>query len=277
MSNLTGTCIAFVGGGVMGEAVMRGLLGKQLAPACMIVASDPLEERRTHLSAELGVRVTDSNLQAVSGAQIMVLAIKPQMLAQVLAELAGKVDPGTLVLTLVAGARIERIRQALGTPAIVRLMPNTPGQVGEGISVWTATPQTTPEQREQAQEIIGALGEEIFVGDEEHLDMATALSGSGPAYVFLFLEALIDAGVHMGFSRAVAQKLALQTVRGSAIYAQKMGLHPAILRNMVTSPGGTTAEGLYELEKGNLRATVSRAVWAAYQKARSLGGLDSKS
>ncbi len=276
MSAFADTCIAFVGGGVMGEAVIRGLLAKQLAPACMIVVSDPVEDRRVHLCTELGVRATESNTQAASEAQIVVLAVKPQMLAQVLAELAGRVAAETLVLTLVAGARIEKLRQALGTPAIVRLMPNTPGQIGEGISVWTATPETSSEQRERAREIIAALGEEVYVEDEEHLDMATALSGSGPAYVFLFLEALIDVGVHMGFTRPVAQKLALQTVRGSAIYAQKMGLHPAILRNMVTSPGGTTAEGLCQLEEGNLRATIARAVWAAYRRAQSLGGLSNR-
>jgi pyrroline-5-carboxylate reductase len=129
---------------------------------------------------------------------------------------------------------------------------------------------------EQAREIVGALGEQVYVEDEEYLDMATALSGSGPAYVFYFAEALIDAGVHLGFSRAVARKLVLQTVRGSAAFAQKTGLHPAVLRNMVTSPGGTTAAGLYQLDKGGLRAAVSRAVWAAYQKARYLGGLASE-
>ena len=146
------------------------------------------------------------------------------------------------------------------------------GQIGEGISVWTAAREVSQEQREQARAILSALGQEVYVEDEGYLDMATALSASGPAYVFLFIEALIDAGVQMGFPRRVAQKLVLQTVRGSAVFAQETGLHPAILRNMVTSPGGTTAEALYQLEKGGLRATVSRAVWAAYQKARHLGG-----
>ena len=150
-------------------------------------------------------------------------------------------------------------------------MPNTPGQIGEGIAVWMATAETTEAQRAQARAIVGALGEEIYVEKEHYLDMATALSGSGPAYVFLFIEALTDAGVRMGFSRPVAEKLALQTVRGSAIYAQETGLHPAVLRNRVTSPGGTTAEALYQLEKGGFRALISQAVWAAYQKSKLLG------
>jgi len=266
--------ITFVGGGTMAEAFIRGLVGKDLATGRQITASDPLQERRGHLSEELGVGTCASNAEAVAGAQIVVLAIKPQVLGGVLQELAGKIAPEVLLLTIVAGARIETLREALGTDAIVRVMPNTPGQIGEGISVWTARPEVSPSQREQVRQMIRALGEEVYVEEEEYLDMATALSGSGPAYVFYFMEALIDAGVQMGFSRAVARKLVLQTVRGSAIFAQQTGLHPAVLRNMVTSPGGTTAAGLYELDKGGLRATTSRAVWAAYRRARYLGGLD---
>lgn len=276
MGALGDVSITFVGGGTMAEALIRGLLSKGLATGSQITVSDPLQERRTHLSEQLGIRTCCSNVEAVAGAEIVVLAIKPQALGEVLEELADRIDSSALLLTIVAGAKIDTIRSALGTGAIVRIMPNTPGQIGEGISVWTATGQVSPPQMEQAREIIRALGEQVHVEDEEYLDMATALSGSGPAYVFYFAEALIDAGVHLGFSRAVARKLVLQTVRGSAAFAQKTGLHPAVLRNMVTSPGGTTAAGLYQLDKGGLRAAVSRAVWAAYQKARYLGGLASE-
>ena len=174
-------------------------------------------------------------------------------------------------MSIIAGARIATLRQGLGAEAIVRIMPNTPGQVGEGIAVWTATPEASDEGLSLARAIIGALGEEIYVEDEDYLDMATAMSGSGPAYVFLFIEAMTDAGVHMGLSRPIAEKLALQTVKGSAAYAQQRGLHPAVLRNMVTSPGGTTAEALYEFERGGLRATVERAILAAYRRAQVLG------
>ncbi len=276
MKMSAGSRIAFVGGGVMAEAFIQGILKKGLARPEEIVASDPLAERRAHLSTKLGIQVSASNLEVIAGAEIVVLAVKPQVLGKVLRELAGHISPDILLLTFIAGAKIEAIRQALGVGAIVRIMPNTPCQIGEGISVWTATPDTSAPQRERARQIIAALGEEVYVENEEYLDMATALSGSGPAYVFLFIEALIDAGVHMGLSRAVSEKLVLQTVRGSATFAQSSGLHPAILRNMVTSPGGTTAEALYRLEKGGLRATVSRAVAAAYEKAKLLGELSKK-
>jgi pyrroline-5-carboxylate reductase len=276
MGALGDVSITFVGGGTMAEALIRGLLSKGLATGSQITVSDPLQERRAHQSEQLGIRTCCSNVEAVAGAELVVLAIKAQALGEVLEELADRIDSSALLLTIVAGAKIDTICSALGTGAIVRIMPNTPGQIGEGISVWTATGQVSPPQMEQAREIIRALGEQVHVEDEEYLDMATALSGSGPAYVFYFAEALIDAGVHLGFSRAVARKLVLQTVRGSAAFAQKTGLHPAVLRNMVTSPGGTTAAGLYQLDKGGLRAAVSRAVWAAYQKARYLGGLASE-
>jgi pyrroline-5-carboxylate reductase len=150
-------------------------------------------------------------------------------------------------------------------------MPNTPGQIAEGITVWTASKEVTDKQHEVARAIIGALGEEVFVEDESYLDMATALSGSGPAYVFLFTEALIDAGVHMGFPRRIAEQLVLQTIKGSASFYEYAGRHPATLRNQVTSPGGTSAEALYYLEKAGFRTAISRAVWAAYQRSLELG------
>jgi len=177
-------------------------------------------------------------------------------------------------LSIVAGARVKAISRGLGGhEAIVRAMPNTPAQIGQGMTVWIATPAVTPAQHASARAILGAMGEELWVDDEGYLDMATALSGTGPAYVFLFMEALIDAGVHMGFSRRVAQQLVLKTMEGSVAIAKQTGQHPAILRNAVTSPGGTSAEALYQLEKGALRTIVSKAIWAAYQKSKYLGGL----
>ena len=270
MTALSEKHIAFVGGGMMGEAIMRGLLRQELTTPDRITVSDPVQARRDLLSSELDVHTTDSNTKAVASADIVVLAIKPQALPKVLAEV-GRIETGTLVLSIIAGARIATLRDGLACDAVVRIMPNTPGQVGEGISVWTATPETDESGLRLARAIVGALGEEIYVEDEDYLDMATAMSGSGPAYVFLFIEALTDAGVHLGFSRPIAEKLALQTVKGSAVFAQQRGLHPAVLRNMVTSPGGTTAEALFEFEKGAFRATVDRAVTAAYHRAQSLG------
>jgi len=273
MGVLDNTRIAFVGGGAMAEAFISGMLRQGLAQPQQIIVSDPIEARRTYLAQELDVRAVSSNAEAVTGAQIIVLAVKPQVLSKALGQL-GQIAPNALLLTFVAGATINTIRKSLGIDAIVRIMPNTPGQIGEGISVWTATPEVTAAQRDQARQIVQALGEEVYVEDESYLDMATAMSGSGPAYVFLFIEALTDAGVHLGFARPIAEKLALQTVRGAAVYAQKKGVHPAVLRNQVTSPGGTTAEALHEVEKGAFRAIVANAVWAAYRRAKALGGDD---
>lgn len=273
MSDITDTRIAFVGGGAMAEAFIGGLLVKGLAAPQRIIASDPLPERRRHLAGSLGIATTASNREAVRGADVVVLAVKPQVAGRVLEDLAGgELAPEALLMTFVAGVRIATLRAALGERPVVRLMPNTPAQIGEGASAWTATPDCSEAQRAQAQAMIGALGAEVYVDDEGYLDMATALSGSGPGYVFLFIEALIDAGVRIGLARPVAERLVLQTVKGAALYAQRSGQHPAVLRNAVTSPGGTTAEGLHRLEKGGLRAAVEDAVTAAYQRARQLGG-----
>ena len=175
-----------------------------------------------------------------------------------------------------AGATITAIATGLGHRAIVRTMPNTPAQVGEGMTVWTATPEVSARQREQAGAIVAALGRQLFVEEERFLDMATAISGSGPAYVFLMMEALIDAAVHLGFSRDAARELVVQTIRGSAIYAEQQPVHPAELRNRVTSPGGTSADALYQLEKGGFRTVMSDAVLAAYERSVALGEMSTK-
>jgi pyrroline-5-carboxylate reductase len=150
-------------------------------------------------------------------------------------------------------------------------MPNTPAQLGHGMTVWYATPETTPEQRAQAKALLTALGVEIEVDDEKFVAMATAVSGTGPTYVFLVMEALVDAAVHLGFPRHVAHDLVVETLEGSALFAKASGTHPAVLRNMVTSPGGTSAAALHELESGRLRTVLSEAVWAAYRRTVELG------
>ena len=267
------TRLAFIGSGTMAEAMIKGLLSRELVAPQNIVASGPRVERGEELAAAYGVGVTTDNREAAAGAEIVVLSVKPQVLPEVLRELRGRVDPEALVLSIVAGARIAAIARGLRHQAIVRCMPNTPAQIGEGITVWTDTSAVSERQREQTRALLTSLGEEIYVEDEGYLDMATALSGTGPAYVFLFMEALIDAGVHLGFSRHMAERLVLQTMRGAVDFARQSNLHPAQLRNMVTSPGGTSAEALYQLEKGGLRTVISRAVWAAYQKSKYLGDL----
>jgi len=268
--------VAFIGSGVMAEAMIGGLLGKSLLTSDQIVASDAREDRAHELTARYGIRATTDNAAAAESANILVLSVKPQVFPQVARVVRGHAGGAQLILSILAGVKIRTIADGLLNPSVVRAMPNTPAQIGQGITVWTATPEVPEPQREQARQLLRALGEEIFMDDEKYLDMATALSGTGPAYVFLFMEAMIDAGVHMGFSRRDAEKLVIQTMRGSVEFADKSGLHPAELRNQVTSPGGTSAEAIYHLEKGGLRTVIARAVWAAFQRSIALGGGDIK-
>ncbi|MER2598433.1 MAG: pyrroline-5-carboxylate reductase [Caldilineales bacterium] len=273
---LQNTKLAFIGTGIMAEAMIKGLITQKLVNADNIIGSDPHTARGEELRKRYGIHFTGDNSAAADFADIVVLSIKPQVLPQVLPHLRGHLSRSALLLSIVAGARISSILTHTGHPTIVRCMPNTPAQVGKGMTVWTCTPQVSEAHREQAKAMLAALGDELYMEDEGYLDMATALSGTGPAYVFLFMEALIDAGVHMGFSRKVAEQLVLQTMEGSLEIARQAELHPAQLRNMVTSPGGTSAEALYELEKGGLRTILSKAVWAAYRKSKYLGDASEK-
>lgn len=262
---------AFVGAGVMGEAMIKGLLKQRLLAPENIVAADPRSEHLAALCERYGIEVTTDNAEAARAADVLVLSVKPQVMGAVLPELRGQVDGVRLILSIVAGVPLQTISENLLNARVVRSMPNTPGQIGCGITVWTASPEVGAEERAQAEALLGAMGEHIYAADERFLDMATALSGSGPAYVFMFMEALVDAGVHMGFARREAEKLVEQTLLGSVLYAQQSGLHPAQLRNQVTSPGGTTAAALHEMEKGGLRTVLSEGVWAAYRRSQALG------
>ncbi len=263
--------ISFIGSGTMAEAMIRGLLSQKLTSPDQIIASGPREERGDHLHERHGIRCTTDNQAAAEEGKIVVLSVKPQVLDEVMAEIRGHLLHGDLVLSIIAGMPIKIISDGLAHAAVVRAMPNTPAQLGQGITVWTMTPQVDPKQKEQARTILASLGKVIFVDDEDYLDMATALSGTGPAYVFLLMEAMIDAGVHMGFSRRIAKELVFQTMRGSVEFAENSTRHVAELRNQVTSPGGTTAEALYHMEKGGLRTVISRGIWAAYQRSIALG------
>jgi pyrroline-5-carboxylate reductase len=267
----TNTTIACIGSGSMAEAMIAGLIAQKLIGPQSIVASGPRADRGEQLRLKHGIRVTTNNREAIEGAGVVVLSVKPQILPAVMHELKGHIQPSAVVLSIIAGAKIETIGQGLLHTGVVRAMPNTPAQIGQGITVWTASPEVTDPQLKQAEAILGACGQTVHVGDEDYLDMATALSGTGPAYVFLFMEALVDAGVHLGFSRHVAEQLVLQTVKGSVEYVLHSPNHLARLRNQVTSPGGTSAEALYYLEKAGFRTALSRAVWAAYQRSVQLG------
>jgi pyrroline-5-carboxylate reductase len=264
--------IAFVGAGVMAEAMIAGLLKDALVRADHVVASHPREDRRQRLEERFGIATTESNRDAAHGADLVLLTIKPQVLQAVMRQLSGTLSPQQVVVSVIAGAPIDVLVSGLGHQSVVRVMPNTPAQVGQGMSVWSTTPGVTDTQRLRVQAVLRALGEELWVEEEKYVDMATALSGTGPTYVFLMMEALIDAGVHMGFPRRIAEQIVLQTVSGSVAFARDSGKHMAELRNMVTSPGGTSAEAIYQMEKGGLRTVLSRAVYAAYQRTQVLAG-----
>jgi pyrroline-5-carboxylate reductase len=271
MSPESPSTFALIGPGAMGEAIIAGLLRDGVTQPECILASGPRPERGAELKARYGIQVLTDNLSAARPADVVILAVKPQKLQRVLAGLKGQIKPTALVLSIVAGASIQTLQEALSHPSVVRAMPNTPAQIGAGITVWTASTSASPQQVELARQILCALGEEIFVEEENYLDMATAISGTGPAYVFLFMEALIDAGVHLGFPRRIAEQLVVQTLIGSVSYFQTRKIHPAALRNEVTSPGGTSAAALYYLDKAGFRTAISRAIWAAYERSQELG------
>lgn len=255
----------------MGEAILAAVLEDGLVKPEAISVSDVSQERRKALVQKYGVKATASNLEAVSGRDVVVLAVKPQNLAEVTAELKGQLEASQVVLSIIAGTRIETLSKELKHDAIARAMPNTPAQIREGISVWTVTPEVTEEQKDRVAAILGAIGREIYVDQEKYLDMATAISGSGPAYFFLMVEALVEAGVDIGLPRDVASNLAVQTMLGSGRLIKGLGEEPAELRRRVTSPGGTTAQAIEQFEKGQFTELVKRAVKAAYHRARELG------
>jgi len=275
-NNLMATKFAFIGSGVMAEAIIAGLLKKKLVRPEQIVASHPRANRRDELFDKYKIRVFENNVDAVRSTQdsetaMVLLCVKPQRLPAVLRELKGVVESEQLVLSVVAGAKMETISAQLENRKIIRAMPNTPAQIGRGITAWTCTDEVSEYERSQVKDLLTALGRELFVETENMIDMATSLSATGPTYIFLVMEALTDAGVHMGFSREMAKDLVQETMLGSVLFAIESHKHPAELRNMVTSPGGTSAAAIYEMEKGSLRTVLSKAVYAAYQRAEALG------
>ena len=276
MATTSDRSLAFIGCGVMGESMIAGLLRKQLVDPANISASHPRENRRAELAEKYGIKAFEHNADGakfVVGREnsAVVICVKPQRLARVLGDLTGVLHLDQLVLSIVAGARIEHLAESLGTAKIVRAMPNTPSQIGAGITAWTCTEAVADEERRHVRELLTALGKELFVETENMIDMATSLSATGPTYIFMVMEALTDAGVHLGFSRDMAKDLVQETMLGSVKFAMESHKHPAELRNMVTSPGGTSAEAIYQMEKGTLRTVLSKAVYAAYQRAVALG------
>ncbi len=260
---------SFIGSGKMAEAMINGLLKKGIPPN-EIFGSGPRKERGQELEGKYGIGTGTSNLEAIP-ARVITLSVKPQTMRSVLAEMKGKMDDETIVVSIAAGVKLQTIADGLDTERVVRAMPNTPGRINRGVTIWTATKTVESWERKAVQELLGVLGTEIFVDEEKYLDMATALSGSGPAYIFLFMEALIDAGVRLGLPRYLAEQLIQETVAGSAEYAKASGAHLAELRNEVTSSAGTSAEALYQLEKAGFRTGIAKAVQAAYLRSVELG------
>ena len=268
------TRLAFVGCGVMAESMIAGLLRQEIVGADQILASHPRADRREELSGKYGIDCFESNADAINALPddgVLLLCVKPQRLGGVFKDLAGIVKPTQLVASIIAGARIEKISEALSNDLVVRAMPNTPSQIGQGMTAWTCSDSVDESHKQQVRTMLSALGKELHVETENMIDMATSLSATGPTYIFMVMEAMTDAGVHLGFSREVSKELVQQTMLGSVLFAMESHKHPAELRNMVTSPGGTSAEAIYQMEKGTLRTVLSKAIHAAYKRAVELG------
>jgi pyrroline-5-carboxylate reductase len=260
--------VAIIGGGVMGEAILAAALDRGVFEPGSVTVCEVIEHRRHQLAGEYAIAVTANAGEATSGADLVVLSVKPQDMHTV----HGSIRRDALLLSIMAGTRISSIAAEFHHERIVRVMPNAPVAAKAGMSVWTATAAVDAGQRELARGLLGSIGRELYVEDEAKLDMVTAVSGSGPGYVFLFIEAMIEGAVLVGLTRAQAEEIVIQTVYGSAVFAQESGRSPAELRGMVTSPAGTTAAGLLELEKGGVRAAIIECIRAAHRRAAELGG-----
>lgn len=263
--------IGFVGAGNMAEALIKGLLAAGVAKA-QVIASDHTAERVAHIRQIYGIAVSDDNRQVVSAADIVVLAVKPQIMPKVLEEIAGAVTAEKLVVSIAAGVPIESIEAYLHQRArVVRVMPNTPALVQAGATALVAGAHATEADLATAKAIFDSVGTTVVLDDEGLMDAITGLSGSGPAYIFVIIDALADAGVRVGLSRDVSLALAAQTVLGAAKMLIETGEHPGALKDKVTSPGGTAIAGLHTLEQGGLRTTLINAVEAATKRSRELG------
>jgi pyrroline-5-carboxylate reductase len=263
--------LGLIGCGFMGEAMLSATIARGVVQPDDVFVAEINEERCSIVHKAHKVRTTSAPEEAIQGADIVIFAIKPQEFDAAAHRLEGKFSREQTIVSIMAGVPVDRIARSLRHASIVRVMPNTPAAVGEGISVWIATPEVDEATRKQVGAILGAMGREVYVEDEKYMDMATSLSASGPGFVFLLLEAFIDAGVHIGFKRNVAEMLALQMFIGSLKYAEATGKHPAALRNEVTSPGGTTAAGLITLEAAGVRGAIIDAIEAAYERSKELG------
>lgn len=262
--------LGFVGGGAMAEALIRGIIKAGLAAPAQIVVSDIATERLAYLHDTYGVTTDTDNCHLLHTTEIVVLAVKPQVLKLLLPQIGPAVAPPTLIISIVAGVPLSFLEKFMPQVPVIRVMPNTAVSVREGMAALALGHHATPEHGETAKQLFQAVGRAVIVR-EELMDAVTGLSGSGPAYTYLFIEALADGGVLTGLDRQTALTLAAQTVLGAAKMVLSGTEHPAALRDRVTSPGGTTIAGTYELEKGGVRAAVIAAVQAATARSRTLG------
>jgi pyrroline-5-carboxylate reductase len=265
--------IGFLGAGKMATALAKGFIRAKLASAKDITACDPYEAARNHFTEETGAKATASNADVAKFADILILATKPDQVAAALGEIQEQIEPkkSYLLLSIAAGVTISKLEGSLPAGArVIRAMPNTPALLGESASAFAPGKNASTADSELAKKLLSSVGI-AFQVKESLLDAVTGLSGSGPAYVYQFIEALSDGGVASGLPRDIATRLAAQTVAGAAHMVLQTGLHPGVLKDQVASPGGTTIEGLHELEKGKLRATVMSAVRAATEKSKKLG------
>ena len=264
--------IALIGCGNMGRAILSAIITKKVSTPEDISVCEINKDCRELIAKDFAVFTSDNSADVIKRSDIVILAVKPQGLEETMKQISGKFCKGQLVISIIAGKCIVTLQDGLKHNAIVRAMPNTPAQIGCGMTVWTASEAVDGQQMAQTRTILGALGKEIYVSDEDSIDMATAVSGSGPAYVFLFMESLIQAAERLGLPHDKASEIVMQLMIGSIKYVINSDQPLDKLREMVTSPGGTTAAALAVFANGNLTGLVEEAVTAAYNKAKELGG-----
>tara|TARA_Y100001960_G_scaffold165171_1_gene173416 strand:+ start:451 stop:1257 length:807 start_codon:yes stop_codon:yes gene_type:complete len=263
--------VAFIGGGVMAEAMLSRALASEICSAADIYVTELLDTRINYLNHQYGVNVSNKRINTETYEGLVVLAVKPQQITQVYSDLGGSFNQNQTVVSIAAGITINSLVNGLQHDRVVRVMPNTPAQIGQGMSVWTATENVPMQDKQYVKTLLSTLGSEWFVEDEDFIDMATAISGSGPAYVFAFIESLINAGISIGMPSEMAETLVKETFAGSSNLAKISEHSPSKLREMVTSPGGTTAAALPELVNGGLENIVANAAKAALNRAKELG------
>ncbi|NCO27652.1 MAG: pyrroline-5-carboxylate reductase [Caldiserica bacterium CG02_land_8_20_14_3_00_36_38] len=258
--------ISFIGTGIMASSIIKCITEKGLYRKEEITGSGPRLKSLEEVKKRFGINITQKNTDAAKFGDIIILSIKPQVFPSVAEEIKDSINDNQMIVSIMAGVDIETLQRELLHKKIVRAMPNTPAQISEGMTVWTSTKEIKENEKNEVKKIFSSMGKELYFEEEQYVDMATALTGTGPAYVFLFLEAMIAAGVHLGFSRRDARELVYQTTLGSVLFAINSEKHTSELRDMVTSPGGTSADALYEMEKGSFRTIIEKAVYSAFKR-----------